>query len=54
MGKSLVWFADADTNPNPAYIKGKEMAWDSISKFFRTHVKQFTLDLEAARETETA
>ncbi len=54
IGKSLVWFADADTNPDPAYIKGKEIAWDSIRKFFRTHVKQFTLDLEAARETETA
>jgi hypothetical protein len=53
IGKSLVWFADADTNPEPAYIGGKETDWDSIKKFFRTHVKQFTLDLEAARETET-
>jgi hypothetical protein len=54
IGKSLVWFADADTNPDPAYVKGRETDWDSIKKFFRTHVKQFTLDLEAARETETA
>jgi hypothetical protein len=54
IGKSLLWFADADTNPEPAYVKGREKSWDSIKEFFRTHVKQFTLDLEAARETETA
>ncbi len=54
IGKSLVWFADADTNPDPAYIKNKEVAWDAVKKFFRAHVKQFTLDLEAAKDLETA
>jgi hypothetical protein len=51
-GKSLVYFADADTNPDPAYRKGMELNWDHIKKFFRAHVKQYVLDLEAARKTE--
>jgi hypothetical protein len=51
-GKSLVYFADADTNPDPAYRKGMELNWDHIKKFFRTHVKQYVLDLEAARKKE--
>ena len=49
-GKSLVYFADADTNPDPAYRKGMELDWEDIKKFFRGHVKQFVLDLEAARK----
>ena len=52
IGKSLVWFADADTNPDPAYIQGKETAWDVIKKFFRDNMKQFTLDLDAAKRSE--
>jgi hypothetical protein len=51
-GKSLVYFADADTNPDPAYRKGMELNWDHIKKFFRAHVKQYVLDLEAARKKE--
>lgn len=48
IGKSLVYFADADGNPEPAYIKGKAVKWDKVKKFFRQHVKQFVLDLDAA------
>jgi hypothetical protein len=51
-GKSLVYFADADTNPDPAFRKGMELNWDHIKKFFRAHVKQYVLDLEAARKKE--
>jgi hypothetical protein len=43
---------DADTNPDPAYKKEMELSWDDIKKFFRTHVKQYVLDLEAARKKE--
>ncbi len=50
MGKSLVYFADADTNPEPAYRKGMELNWEDVRYFFRTHVKQFVFDLEAARK----
>ena len=52
IGKSLIYFADADTNPDPAYRKGKELNWDHIEKFFRAHVKQYVLDLEVARKKE--
>lgn len=48
IGKSLVYFADAEENPEPAYIKGKAVKWDEVKKFFRQHAKQFVLDLEVA------
>jgi Nucleotidyl transferase AbiEii toxin, Type IV TA system len=48
IGKSLVHFADADGNPEPAYIKEKAVKWVEVKKFFQQHVKQFVLDLDAA------
>jgi len=50
LGKSLVYFMDADTNPEPAYRKGMGLSWENVRKFFRTHVKQFVFDLEAAKK----
>ncbi len=46
IGKSLVYFSDADSDPEPAYLKGKELDWERIKRFFRGHVKQCVLDLE--------
>ncbi|MBA4349021.1 MAG: hypothetical protein C0415_03410 [Thermodesulfovibrio sp.] len=48
IGKSLVYFSDADSNPDPAYVKGKELKWEIIKKFFKNHVKQFVFDLDGA------
>jgi len=48
IGKSLVYFADADSEPDPQYTKGNEIAWERIKRFFKTHVKQFVFDLDAA------
>jgi hypothetical protein len=48
IGKSLVYFTDADGNPEPAYIKEKAVKWVEVKKFFQQHVKQFVLDLDAA------
>jgi hypothetical protein len=48
IGKSLVYFSDAESNPEPEYIKGKEESWDKIKIFFRLHVKQFVLDIDTA------
>lgn len=45
IGKSLVYFSDAESNPEPEYIKGKNIKWESIKDFFKKHVKQFVLDL---------
>ncbi len=48
IGKSLVYFADADGNPEPAYLRGKEVKWEEIKRFFRKHVRQFVMDLDVA------
>lgn len=48
IGKALAWFADADAQPDPAYL-GKPVQWSTIKRFFRSSVPQFVLDLEAER-----
>lgn len=48
IGKSLVYFLDAESNPVPQYMKGRDISWDKVKKFFRQHVKQFVLDIETA------
>jgi predicted nucleotidyltransferase component of viral defense system len=48
IGKSLVYFSDAESNPEPQYMKGRDISWDKVKKFFRQHVKQFVLDIETA------
>lgn len=50
-GKALVYFSDADSDPEPEYI-GKKMKWEAIKIFFRQHVKQFVLDLNAHNRAE--
>lgn len=48
IGKSLVYFSDAESHPEPEFLKGKEVSWDQIKKFFRNHVKQIVYDLDVA------
>ncbi len=48
VGKSLVYFSDAESNPEPEYLKGKEVRWEKVKTFFRRHVRQFVFDLDAA------
>lgn len=48
IGKSLVYFSDAESNPDPMYIKGKAQSWDKIKKFFKGHIKQFVFDTDTA------
>ncbi len=48
IGKSFVYFSDAESNPEPSYIKGKEVSWEKVKSFFRGHVKQFVFDLDTA------
>lgn len=43
IGKSLVYFSDADSDSDPGYLKGKALKWDTVKKFYRSHVKQFVL-----------
>ena len=39
IGKSLVYFADADSDYEPAYLPGKEVKWEKVKLFFRSNVK---------------
>jgi len=48
IGKSFVYFSDAESNPEPLYIKGKDVNWEKIKIFFRSHTKQFVFDLDTA------
>lgn len=48
IGKSLVYFSDAESHPEPAYMEGKEISWPKVKNFFRHYVKQFTLDIDSA------
>ena len=48
IGKALVWFADADTQPDPRWC-GTPVEWSAIKRFFRSSAPQFVLDLEAER-----
>ena len=45
IGKALVFFQDADADPDPAYL-GKRVAWAKIKKYFIDHVQQFVLDIQ--------
>lgn len=47
-GKSLVWFRDADGEPDPRYPPGREIAWGEVKAFFTANVRQMVLDLEQA------
>lgn len=49
IGKALVWFADADAQPDPMYL-GEPLQWPAVKRFFRSSVSQFVLDLEAEQE----
>lgn len=48
IGKSFVYFSDADAEPDPDYIAGRAVEWDAVKKFFRQHVRQFVFDIDAA------
>lgn len=49
IGKALVFFNDAEADPEPQYLRDKP-DWKDIKKFFRKNVKQVVLDLESAKE----
>ncbi|MFA5393632.1 MAG: nucleotidyl transferase AbiEii/AbiGii toxin family protein [Candidatus Ratteibacteria bacterium] len=53
IGKSLVYFHEADSDPEPRYCKGKETDWQIIKAFFANHVPQMVLALQNATEVRT-
>lgn len=48
VGKSLVYFADAESDPEPMLTKRGMVEWSTVRRFFTDHVRQFVLDLDAA------
>jgi hypothetical protein len=51
IGKALVFFQDADSDPEPEYL-GKRVAWTTIKKYLIDHVQQFVLDIQKAIKNE--
>lgn len=47
IGKALVYFSDAEADPEPVYL-GRRTDWKIIKKFFLDRVQQFVLDLDRA------
>ncbi len=50
IGKSLVFFDDAEADPDPNFIDLKNPTWNNVKKFFRKSVQQMVLDLEKAKD----
>lgn len=49
IGKSLVYFNDADTDPDPRFSGKERPDWETAKMFFIKHVKQIVLDMEKAK-----
>ena len=49
MGKSLVYFADAEPAADPARTTRGRVEWIAVKRFYTGHARQFVLDLDAAR-----
>lgn len=50
LGKSLVYFVDAESDPDPRYRGRSRPAWKEVKQFFVKNVRQMVLDLEAAKK----
>lgn len=48
IGKALVYFHDAESDPEPEYLTRRK-DWKTIKRFFADHVQQFVLDLHRAK-----
>ncbi|MBI5196498.1 MAG: nucleotidyl transferase AbiEii/AbiGii toxin family protein [Nitrospirae bacterium] len=49
IGKALVFFNDAEGDPEPQYLRDKP-DWKDIKRFFKKNVKQIVFDLQNAKE----
>ena len=48
IGKSLVYFNDADADPEPRFLSKEKPSWDKVKYFFVKNVQQMVLDMEKA------
>ncbi|CAG0955181.1 hypothetical protein METP3_00452 [Methanosarcinales archaeon] len=49
IGKSLVFFDDAEIDPEPNFTGQENPTWKAVKKFFVKNVQQMVLDLEKAK-----
>ena len=50
LGKSLIYFVDAECDPDPQYVGRSRLVWKEVKQFFVKNVRQMVLDLEAAKK----
>ncbi len=50
VGKSLVYFIDAEIDPDPRYRVNRKPKWERIKSFYKKNVRQMVLDLHTAKE----
>jgi len=48
IGKSLVFFNDADSDPDPRYTSKERPGWEDVKIFFAKNVQQMVLDMDKA------
>jgi predicted nucleotidyltransferase component of viral defense system len=46
VGKAIVYFNDADIDPDPQYCGKEKPNWNSIKKFFVKNVRQMVIDMQ--------
>lgn len=49
IGKSLVFFDDAEEDPDPNFKGTGAPTWNTVKKFFRKNVQQMVLDIQDAK-----
>ncbi|OGQ57789.1 MAG: hypothetical protein A3J24_02160 [Deltaproteobacteria bacterium RIFCSPLOWO2_02_FULL_53_8] len=54
IGKSLVFFDDAETDPDPLYTKTGQTDWKRVKRFFKDNCRQMVIDMQKAVEAEEA
>jgi len=51
IGKSLVYFADADSDYEPDYLEGQKISWDKVKIYFRKNVKSLVFSFPVATKS---
>jgi hypothetical protein len=50
IGKSLIYFTDAETDPEPRFCGKLRPRWPEVKKFFKDNIRQMVLDLQSSVE----
>jgi hypothetical protein len=53
IGKSLVYFGDAESDYDPEYLTDREMDWEKIKYYFKRHCKSLVYALDAVYDARS-